>query len=242
MGADELDIDSDWKKARAFLVAYSTVVLLAWYFSADLNTISMMGVSIQIKANAHNVWLVIAAINLYFMIRYVQKLPNEYRAPSESMIKAFEAELIKNTFQHNENKIRNQIINNENSKDIRDFPLKKIIEIFPDGEMRYRLQRQDADDAYEALSPATLRKSMKNRISYGLHYSYESTGGDRITASGQGQDIDPTFGTTVRSLIVGYTKGALFTPWFTDSILPLLFGYSAYSVSLFSWLTINKYI
>lgn len=242
MSADELDVDSDWKKARAFLVAYSTIVLLAWYFSADLNTISMMGVSIQIKDNIHNVWIVIAAINLYFMIRYVQKLPNEYRSPSEAMIKAFEAELIKNTFQHNEKEIRNQITNDEHSKEIRDFPLKKIIEIFPDGEMKYRLQRQDADDTYEVPSPAALRRSMRNRVSYGLHYSYESTDGRRISASGQGQDIDPTRGTTLRSLIVGYTKGALFTPWFTDSILPLLFGYSAYSVSLFSWLTVNKYI
>lgn len=242
MGADELDIDSDWKKARAFLIAYSTVVLLAWYFSADLNTISMMGVSIQIKANAHNVWLVIAAINLYFMIRYVQKLPNEYRTPDDKTLISYEDEIIKNTYNNNRKNIVNQIIANQDEDTPEDKKIKRIVEISPDGKLLYRLQFDLDRDSKQSANLVQYRKYYRNKVNFAIPYSFESNSGDIITTSGINLELTPSTAVVYKSHFIGYLKGALFTPWFTDSIIPLLFGYSAYGVSLISWLTVNKYI
>lgn len=84
------DVDGDFKKARAFLLAYSTLILLLWYFSVDLRAFSFLGVPIGIRDNIKNVHLVAAIGNAYFLLRFFQKAPKGSFKLNDDMITVFE--------------------------------------------------------------------------------------------------------------------------------------------------------
>lgn len=92
---DAMDVESDFKKSRAFLLTYSTLLLLLWYFSVDLRTFSFLGMSIGIRDNIQNVHLVAALGNLYLLIRFLQKSPKGCFKLNEDMISVFESALKK---------------------------------------------------------------------------------------------------------------------------------------------------
>lgn len=93
--SDDFDVDGDWKKARGFLVTFSAIVLLAWYFSADMSTISILGFSLKTRDNAEHIWAVIALVNTYFIFRYIQKIPVDKKFPDDATRAEFEKTLIK---------------------------------------------------------------------------------------------------------------------------------------------------
>lgn len=90
---DAIDVESDYKKSRAFLLTYSTLLLLLWYFSVDLRAFSFLGMSIGIKDNIQNAHLVAALGNLYLLIRFLQKSPKGSFKLNEDMISVFESAL-----------------------------------------------------------------------------------------------------------------------------------------------------
>lgn len=90
---DAMDVESDYKKSRAFLLTYSTLLLLLWYFSVDLRAFSFLGVSISIGDNIQNIHLIAALGNLYLLMRFFQKSPRDCFKPNDDMISVFESTL-----------------------------------------------------------------------------------------------------------------------------------------------------
>ncbi|MFV3334088.1 hypothetical protein ACNFIA_24405 [Pseudomonas sp. NY15437] len=243
MGADELDIDSDWKKARAFLLAYSTVVLLAWYFSADLNSISMMGVSIKIKDNAHNVWVIIAIINIYLLLRYIQKLPKQSIIPNETMRRVTENVLMERAIIFHKRKLIKEIMESEAQTEYDPkLAIQKVIRIQPCCQMLYREKHELMKDANFPPSINQLRHQYKHTISLSIPFTYQAKDQGVVTSSGYQTDLTPNAILVAYCEIYGFIKGALFTPWLSEYILPIIFAIASSTAAIYSWLIVNGVI
>ncbi len=229
----ELDVDGDFKKARAFLVAFSAAVLLAWYFSADLKAINIIGFSLKIQENAHNLWLVIAFINLHFLLRYIQKLPKECMIPDDGMRVAFEQVLISHCIRAYRHYMVNNILLYELG------PRTEIsVKIRPTGEMKYRAEWRivEGDRNY---SLERFRRLYDLKIVYSVPYEY-STGGVSVdNTTGRRIEIDPNHYAVVLSYIIGFFRGAVFTPWMSEYIIPVILGAMSVVVAGCSWWTVN---
>ncbi|MDH4554787.1 hypothetical protein E8F11_06285 [Pseudomonas sp. BN417] len=231
------DIDSDLKKARAFLVAFSTAVLLAWYFSADLKAINIIGFSLKIRENTHNLWLVIAVINLHFLLRYIQKLPAESRLPDEAMLLSFERALISHvaTVYH---KLILEKVKAYDASSLGTNQANKVLKIYPNGQMRYRMKM--ASDAEEKRFPvARYRLNYGHEIRFAVTYTFLTAKGGEGVSSGYNVDIKPNRYAVWHSQIFGFLRGIIFTPWMSDYILPAILGVASIVVAACSWWVVN---
>lgn len=230
------DIDSDLKKARAFLVAFSTAVLLAWYFSADLRTINIIGFSLKIRDNAHNLWMVIAVINLHFLLRYVQKLPEEARLPDDAMQIAFERTLISHAASAYHRRMLNETVQ-------RDFlspgpKTKEIVKLHPRGEMQYR-ERFRSSEAERKRSLEQLRRIYGLKIIFTVPYEFKTEVGGEGASTGNRIEITPNRYAVALCYIVGFLRGIVFTPWMSEYILPVILGLASVLVAACSWWLVN---
>ncbi|WP_421534523.1 hypothetical protein [Pseudomonas marginalis] len=86
--------DGSFKKSRSFLLVFSSLILVLWYFKAEMASLSILGNTIKFTANTDNIWLVLAVAAVYFFFRYVQHLPPEWSKPSEQVNGIFTQTLI----------------------------------------------------------------------------------------------------------------------------------------------------
>ena len=229
--------DEDWRKARGFLITFSFDTLLAWYFSADLGKLPIAGASLTIKANAEDVWLVIAAVNIYFILRCIQKFPPEKKLPDNATREGFEKTLIWLT----DLVYRDYYVRYIEMKN-REFPAQRksrhttIIEILPRSMMLYKFDLANQDENSPLYQQADqLRLLHGNTIRVSLPYSYESNDGESGVSSGYNLDLTPNLYTILFAKIVGWPRGLIFTPWMTDYIFPLLLGLGSTAAALYTW-------
>ncbi|HCR1225958.1 TPA: hypothetical protein ONA20_005942, partial [Pseudomonas aeruginosa] len=93
--------DGDFRKARGFLVTFSTLTILAWYFSADLTSFSILGAPLKIKENTEDIWLAVFLVNIYFILRYIQTTPDPLLEQHNKIIDYLHEYLIKFTISEN---------------------------------------------------------------------------------------------------------------------------------------------
>lgn len=215
-----MDLDSDFNKARGFLVTYSTLVLLAWYFDAQLNSINLLGNSVVLQSNLENVWMVLSIGAGYFLLRYIQKLPVDALKPDASMIDSYKLTLYR-------------MVNFWQAKEIS----KRIKELF--------VERNPGKTA-TSFAPWFDIASAKDTAGMpdGLYIEVDASTVSYIQEDGATGSQSPGVRFLLKphrlivlySLCWGYFKSAVFKPWFSDFILPLIYGLMAILVAFFKWI------
>jgi len=233
------DVESDWRKARAFLVTFSTIVLLAWYFSADISTISILGFSLRPKENADDIWAAISIINVYFLLRYYQKCPIEQRRPADTNHLTYENILIKNYIRmhkHELHRLTDKARLEANPSEKRD-----IIGLNPEGTMEYRDNFNTPESSAEGSPIEGYRQYSKNRINLNIWYSYApDTHNETFTLNSSIRvTVTPSAYEISKARVSAWIANTLFNPWASDYILPFIIGLISSGVAFFSWLVVK---
>lgn len=230
----DTDIDGDFKKARGFLVTYAALILVLWYFGADLSSFKLMGNEVQLKENVENVWLILALANIYFWFRYIQKLPPGGLRPDDRMKEVFEAALINCTRLF----YWRRLVRVAESNALEDDTKSEFIKILPFGRMKYK-ENADTTDEFFLVNVPGLRKQHGNTIVFSVAYLFRTTQGGEGVFNGITETINPNKFIVVCSRVIGFVRGILLTSWMTDYIFPILFGAFSISVALSKWWQIN---
>ncbi len=227
------DVDGDFKKARAFLLAYSTLILLLWYFSVDLRAFSFLGVPIGIRDNIKNVHLVAAIGNGYFLLRFFQKAPKGSFKLNDEMITVFENALKSVVPYAYIFKLRSWMLPDEDARkiDIQFRTLQKKVT------MGHQLSR-DRTSILGYLYYGNSNLAQRVELSIDLAFVYLK-GGKQHIGRVTDKRIIPAYALVFICQIYAYIKGSLTTSWFTDNILPILYASAAIGVFLNAWWRVN---
>lgn len=231
MGID--DVDSDFKKARAFLLAYSTLILLLWYFSVDLRVFSFLGVPIGIRDNIKNVHLVAAIGNAYFLLRYFQKAPKGSFKLSDEMIVVFEDTLkvlVPYAYISSLNSSMRSVVDSKDAR-IEYRTLEKKVT------MGHQLSK-DQTSIINFWHWGNAELARRVEVSIDLGFMYVKDGHTHI-----GRVVDkriiPAYALVLICQIYAFVKGSLTTSWFTDYILPVVYALAAIGVFVNTWWQVN---
>ncbi len=226
--------DGDFRKARGFLVTFSTLAILAWYFSADLTNFSILGVPLRLKENTDDIWMVVFLVNVYFIFRYIQTIPEPLFKQNDKIISYFHRYLVDFTI-------------SENLKEITDIAKKScktgppsgaiLVEPKPRGIMAFEVEeRNELDDIFKY--GLTSRRPPDYRVRIDIPYSFRMKTGSLGEASGTFIVKSPSKITIYRAVILSTIKGSFLTPWFTDRLFPIILSFLSASLSMKSWLSI----
>lgn len=231
----------DFNKARGYLIGFSTVVLLLWYFGADLSTFKLLGNEIKLKENVQNVWMVIAGINAYLWMRLYQRPPEGSFRFDLAMHNLYEKTLIGVVTRLDNKQMRSHVLELiEQTPGTVDGEL-KLISFKPKGKMTH-YERPTPIGAEPPDKLAMVRKldsTTRNEIRYAFYIHY-TVGGNEHHQSG-GQAFTTTPSRFVAKLVKWYVfaRGAIVSPWFFDHVTPFVLGGMSICVALFNWWQIN---
>ncbi|MDL2185624.1 hypothetical protein P5706_15675 [Pseudomonas sp. ChxA] len=227
------DVDGDFKKARAFLLAYSTLILLLWYFSVDLRAFSFLGVPIGIRDNIKNVHLVAAIGNAYFLLRFLQKAPKGSFKLNEEMTSVFESALKTLVPYAYIFKFYSWMRSVANSTDAI-IHSSRI-------ERKVTMGHQLSENRTSIINFWCWRDSELARrveVSIDIAFLYTKDGHKQI-----GHVLDkriiPAYALVLICQTYAFVKGSLTTSWFTDYILPIVYALAAIVVFVGTWWRIN---
>jgi len=226
---DAMDVESDFKKSRAFLLTYSTLLLLLWYFSVDLRAFSFLGVSIGIRDNVQNVNLVAALGDLYLLIRFFQKSPRGCFKPNDGMISVFESTL-KSIVPHAYVKRLTAAMYKAAGIVGDDIKLLNI-------HKRVTMGHQISDNSSSILRYVYYRNpelAMRTELSIDISFSYNVDKKEHLHILRNELIVPNIFLVRICQL---YTliKGSFITSWFTDYILPVLYALLAIALFMNTW-------
>ncbi|MFJ2334456.1 hypothetical protein [Pseudomonas helleri] len=227
------DVESDFKKARAFLLAYSTLILIVWYFSVDLKGFGYLGVAMDIQDNLEDVHLVTAIGNFYFLLRFFQKAPKGSFKLNSDMVSVFEEALKSIAPYIYFFRLRSCVFLDENpsgcSIDYRTIE-KKVTMCYqlPEG-------RSSIIKYWYHWNPGLAERV---ELSIDLVFFY-SKNGQRVLGRVHDKRIIPAFMLVLICQVYAFVKGSFTISWFTDYIFPILYALAAISVSLAMWWSVN---
>ena len=237
------DTDSpDFNKARGYLIGFSVVVLLLWYFGADLSSFKLLGNEIKLNENVENVWLVLASINAYLWFRLYQRMPAGSFSFDMAMHELYDSSLISLSRLVYTKQIRRRAL--EYVKEgVAGTPEIKKMKFGGGGRMTY-LKDISNDKEVEKNSLAQIRDMSylyRNEIRFNLSISCLVDGSEY---SSRGNIYLKTPHRLLAYVVKGYVfvKGALLSPWFADHIVPFILGAFAICVALFKWWQINHVV
>jgi len=226
---DAIDVESDFKKARAFLLTYSTLLLLLWYFSVDLRTFSFLGVSIGIRDNIQHIHLVAALGNLYFLIRFYQKSPRGCFKFNEDMISVFESALKTITPHAYVSRLADAMYKSIGQTEDKI----KLLKIYKQVTMRHQLP----DDHSSILKYIYYRDpelAKRTELSIDISFAFIADGKE-LSHILRNELIVPNMFLIKSCQIYTIVKGSLVTSWFTDYVLPVLYGLVAITLFINTW-------
>lgn len=232
---EAIDDGGDFRKARGFLVTFSTIVYLAWYFSINFNTFSIGGITLTPHDNAGDIWLAVAFINLYFWFRYIQNLPEK----SLNLDRAMTQRLDQILFNMVHRFYRSVAFN-----DLKQFLKTKNIERNLK-ESAYRLSIMYQGEEIGPLSVGTISSSTQKRDIkriQGVFTIKEDIPTPTSAANYYNTSVTPNRILVGACYVWNFISGGLSKPWVTDYILPLFYGYISIGISIWSWLILNKYV
>ena len=231
----------DFNKARGYLIGFSTVVLMLWYFGADLSTFKLLGNEIKLKENVKNVWMVLALINFYLWLRLYQRTPAGSFRFDLPMHDLYEKTLI-------------HVMKYVDREKISDHVIAQIVETPGAAPGEYSLRRFNAKGkmTYHEHAPRQgidiqdrlarirdLDSASRNEIRYSFFIHYLVRGDEHHLSGSQTIKVSPS--RLVARLVKWYVfmRGALVSPWFFDHVTPFVLGGASICVALLSWWHIN---
>ncbi|HBN8499161.1 hypothetical protein V1O62_28065 [Pseudomonas aeruginosa] len=226
--------DGDFRKARGFLVTFSTLTILAWYFSADLTSFSILGAPLKIKENTEDIWLAVFLVNIYFILRYIQTTPDPLLEQHNKIIDYLHEYLIKFTISEN----RNEIIDIAKSS-CETGPPKgaKLVKPKPKGIMAFRVEKKsELDVIFE--NGLIGRRPPDYRVRIDIPYIFRMETGSLGQATGTFIIKHPSKITIYRARVLSTIKGSFLTPWFTDKLFPIALSLFSASISIINWINI----
>ncbi|MBV7569559.1 hypothetical protein [Pseudomonas sp. PDM27] len=226
---DAIDVESDFKKSRAFLLTYSTLLLLLWYFSVDLRAFSFLGVSIGIRDNIQNVHLVAALGNLYLLIRFFQKSPRGCFKLNEDMISVFESVL--KTIAPYAYIRRLALAMYKSAGQAKDDV--KLVKIYKQVTMGHQLS-DDYSSILKFIQYRNPELAKRTELSFDISFSFIAAEQEH-TQIIRNELVVPNIFLVRICQLYALTKGSFTTSWFTDYILPVLYALLAIILFVNTW-------
>lgn len=231
----------DFNKARSYLIGFSSVVLLLWYFGADLTAFKLLGNEIKLKENVQNVWMVLAGINAYLWMRLYQRTPEGSFRFDIAMHDLYEKTLIEVMKRLQKKQMRKHVLEQVIDSNYKEDGGFKLVGFTPKGRMTYLTR--PTPQGREAPDRLTVIRSMppayRNEIGYSFFVRYNVGSSEHNQQGGQGFVTAPS--RLVATLVEWYVfiRGAIVSPWFFDHVTPFLLGIASIGVALFKWYQIN---
>ncbi|WP_447869577.1 hypothetical protein [Pseudomonas putida] len=237
------DIDSpDFAKARGFLIGFSSIALVLWFYGVDLTTIKFLGLEIVPKRNASHSWGLIAVVNLYLVFRFYQRIPDNTRRFDERMDKIYDAAL---------GWVALILYRLELKREGR----KLLSETYPDVKFE-RIEIHSLEftiTCHDKLAEAETRSGSEDHIPsiYEVDREYRTSlivTGYFVGHRGSQSELYSRYAHLRKTMpaiitwackVFAVIRGMCVTPWFTDNWLPLALGGLAIVVALFRWAAIN---
>lgn len=230
------NLDSETAKARGILMTFSTLVLLGWYFGAELSQVNILGNSIKLQKNTDNVWLVLSIGNFYFLIRYMQKLGLSGLRPDEKMRSCFERALIATVRVVYRKRFWEAA--KKSFAEGRVIDKARLTSVHPAGEMKHIPDDGTVDDFFLTNVPE-LKRRHQNRVVYSIPYRFDDEQGRQVISTGSYVEINPSRAVILMVQLYSFLKGIVLTPWLSERVLPLIYGLAVLTLSLYSWCAVK---
>lgn len=231
----------DFNKARGYLLGFSTVVLLLWYFGADLSAFKLLGNEIKLKENVKNVWLVLAGINVYLWLRLYQRTPAGSFRFDLPMHDLYEKTLIKVVRRLSKREMYAHVLDAITTGPATVTGEVVIVRVASTGKMAYYLsasaKQKGTDD--KLLMIRDFPHDHRNRVMYTCTVSYSVGSSNHTQSGGRPFVILPPLWVTKLVKWYAFFRGALVSPWFFDHVTPFVLGGVSTCVALLSWWQIN---
>ncbi|WP_143520571.1 hypothetical protein [Pseudomonas fluorescens] len=240
-------IGDDINKPRGLLVAYSTLLLLLWYFSADLKSLSFLGNAINLRANTNNIWLISFIANCYLIIRFYSNIPKGSFRFDAGMHEIYDSTLISfvkffyhsrfydefHRWQQKTYKFESSSRFYEKIKLSGDIPCHKNLDL-------ENTKNKDINRKIHELDH-------KERNTVSIHMTYggiETTEKTTVKLAPwpnhtQLKDFTPPAWFCRLVLIFTLVRGFFVRPWFTDLLFPLAIGSLSAAVAFGMWIYVN---
>lgn len=228
----------DFNKARGYLLGFSTVVLLLWYFGADLSAFKLLGNEIKLKENVKNVWLVLAGINFYLWLRLYQRTPAgsfRFDLPMHDLYEKTLIHVMRYVERKNLRHHALRLVNDAASVSGGECTLQKFKAT---GKMtcygiapRKNMEKLEQIRSFDSLD--------RNEVRFAFFVDYTTANSHHSMHSPKGCTVSPS--RLVTNLVKWYVfvRGALVSPWFFDHVTPFVLGGVSTCVALLSWWQIN---
>lgn len=225
----------DFNKARGFLIGYSVVVILLWFFGADLSQFKLMGNEISLRQNIQHVWIVIAVINIYLWFRFFQRLPKGGLRFDENMHNTLDNALINVCRTIHKGRAFKRV-----AAEAAEENDGKLISMRMSGTLSYRDDlRELGGREFGPTGPWDYSYPHRAKVWFSLTKIYER-GRERVTShGGRGYEAIPSKMLYMAVVTYVFVKGAIGLSWFTDNIWPLVLGCFSIGVALHKWWQIN---
>lgn len=224
----------DFNKARGYLIGFSTVVLLLWYFGADLSTFKLLGNEIRLKENVQNVWMVLAGINAYLWLRLYQRTPAGSFSFDLPMHDLYEKTLVAVVRRLGKKKMRSHILEQIKSTPGTVDGEFKLMSFKPKGKMTHheRNPPKGKESPDKLAMVRGLDSTTRNEIRYSFYIHYTVGGSEHHQCGGQAFTTTPS--RSIARLVKWYVfvRGAIVSPWFFDHVTPFVLGGMSISVAL----------
>lgn len=231
----------DFNKARGYLIGFSTVVLLLWYFGADLSTFKLLGNEVRLKENVQNVWMVLAGINAYLWLRLYQRTPEGSFRFDLVMHDLYEATLIKAVRRLSKSKMKAHVLELIDAGPETVPGDIEIDRVASTGRMSHHLKMsaQEKESVDKLSRIRGFPHAYRNEIVYTCTVRYRIGGSTHTQSGGQAFVTVPPL--TVTKLVKWYVfaRGAIVSPWFFDHVTPFVLGGMSICVALSNWWQIN---
>lgn len=231
----------DFNKARGYLLGFSTVVLLLWYFGADLSTFKLLGNEIKLKENVKNVWLVLAGINFYLLLRLYQRTPAGSFRFDLPMHDLYEKTLIKVVRRLSRHKMHAHVLNAIVTGPQTVGGDVVIKTIAATGKMAYcfNLSDQQKNSDVMLYKIREFPHARRNEVMFTCTVNYNVGSSNQTQRCGNPFVIVPHPCVTIMVKWYVFVRGALVSPWFFDHVTPFVLGLASICAALFSWWQIN---
>lgn len=236
------EVDSpDYNKARGFLIGFSLLVLLLWFFGIDIAKLKVMGSQLELHRNGEYVWLIVALVNAYLLLRFFQRLPERALKPDARMHEVLD-ECLVSICRRFYKRDATRFAQKEMEKD--DGVPVKILNLRMSGLLVYHQEMEKMQsEPYGAKYPWNYGYPERAEVSYSLTKRY-LRGQERVVSSGGSRyEITPNRPLYFLIYFYAFLKGMAGKPWFTDNVCPLLLGVAsvsaAFAEGLQVWLSLN---
>jgi len=231
------EVDSpDYNKSRGFLIGFSLLILLLWFFGVDITKFKIMGSQLELHRNGEYVWLVVALINAYLLLRFYQRLPERALKPDAAMHKLFDECLVSmcsRLYRRDAIRFAQKEMEEDEGVPVR------ILKLRMGGLLSYHEEIEKVQsDQYGAKHPWSYSYPERAEVSYFLTKVY-MRGEQRVTSSGgRCYEVTPHRYVYIIIFLYAFIKGMAGKPWFTDNFCPLLLGVVSVAVAIAEWLQV----